>query len=235
MRKSPVHVASGHRLIGVAATIAVHIALALCWLLTSQVRVDADGAPAATIQWIDVRPGAAVAVMPPVARVAPVVHKKTVAPQLTLVTPVLAKPAPASQEAAPGPATVQAPSGKSAYEMMQQARRDIGKIDREIKKEFPEQHIKKPVDTAQSRLEKGIALANELAPPRWYEQAKVKELIDPGQYGRKRYRVVTAYGTYCMTYESAHSPDGRDQATRNSAPKMTICPEHEEPAKAQQW
>ena len=249
MRNQPTDFQPNHRLHGVVATVAVHAALVLCWLLTRQPGADTDRTPRKAIAWVNVRPDTAVTpAKPPEARVEPVMRRQPVAPRAThamVATPVLPAPvrapAPAETpsetpaEAPAAQAQAQAPAMKSAYDIMQQARRDIGSIDKGIKKEFPEQHIKKPLDTPQARLEKGIELANELAPPRWYEAAKVKELIDPGGYGRRRYRVITAHGTFCMTYESAHSPDGRDPMTRNTAPKMTNCPPHEEPAKAQQW
>lgn len=250
MRNQPTDYQPNHRLQGVLATIVVHAALVLCWLLARQPGADTDRTPRQAIAWVNVRPDAAVAPPQPLAaRTEPVVRRPPVAAHVTLtphftpVTPVRSAPATAEARAEAPPdapavepaAQVPAPATKSAYDMLQQARRDIGKIDQEIKKEFPEQHIKKPLDTPQARLEKGIELANELAPPRWYEAAKVKELIDPGGYGRRRYRVITAHGTFCMTYESAHSPDGRDPMTRNTAPKLTNCPPHEEPAKAQQW
>ena len=242
MHKQPSDFHSSHRLIGVATTIMVHIAV-VGWLLARQGSDDTDGAPAETIQWVNVRPQEVVVAPAPVTRATPLVRKEPVMrkdPVVRLIPAASAAPAAperaqAAREEAPGaPSAPDAPA-KSAYDLLQQARRDIGQIDQEIKKEFPEQRIKKPLDTPQERLEKGIALAHELAPPKWYQPAKVKELIDPGQYGRKRYRVTTALGTYCMTYESAHSPDGRDQATRNTAPKLTNCPEHEEPANPQKW
>ena len=232
MRTQPTDFPTQHRLIGVAATIAVHIALLYCWLLARQVSVDAEGAPAEAIQWVDVRQARPVA-PPVVARAEAVLRTKPVAPRVRLAAPpvpeAVTRDEPRSEPAAP------APPAKSAYDMMQQARRDIGKIDQEIKKEFPEQHIKKPVDTPQVRLEKGIELAAEMAPPKWYQPAKIKELTDPGQFGRKRYRVITAYGTYCMTYESANSPNGQDHFTRGNKPKVTNCDADEEPVKPQKW
>ena len=118
---------------------------------------------------------------------------------------------------------------------MQQARRDIGGISKDLKKEFPQRGIRAPIDTAQKRLVKGIALAHELAPPKWYEKAKVTELIDPGGQGRRRYRVMTAGGPMCWTVDAQHTPNGRDLGKPQGAPKMTNCPPDEEPAKAQEW
>lgn len=233
MRTQPTDFPSQHRLIGVAATIAVHIGLLCCWLLAREVGVDDEGPQADAIQWVDVRPDKPVAAPPPVARAEPAAPKKPAHPRLTPVAPP--EPETVAQDEARSEPAPQAPPAKSAYDMLQQARRDIGKIDQEIKKEFPEQHIKRPVDTPQARLEKGIELAAEMAPPKWYQPAKIKELTDPGQFGRKRYRVITAYGTYCMTYESANSPNGQDHFTRGNKPKVTNCDADEEPVKPQKW
>ncbi len=238
MRNQPPALAPRHRLIGVAATVVVHLALVLWWLLARQPGPDTDGTPAEAIQWVDVRPRPAVVTAPPAPAPAP--RKPPAAPRNMLARPAPAAPAAtvaavAAPQETPVAPVAPAPPAKSAYDMMQQARRDIGKIDKEIKKEFPEQHIKKPLDTPQARLEKGFDLAAEMAPPKWYEKAKVTELIDAGGYGRKRYRVITAQGTYCMTYESNHSPNGQDPFTRGMKPKMTNCDADEEPAKAQKW
>ncbi|MEJ7805035.1 MAG: hypothetical protein WKG03_03820 [Telluria sp.] len=233
MRHPPTLFDTRHRLIGALAAIVLHIALLCCWLLAPPSGPVADGTPADTIQWVHVRPAKPVA-PPPVTSAKAVVRKQAATPR-TARAPAAPTQAEAVPEAVASEPAVQAPPTKSAYDVMQQARRDIGKIDQEIKKEFPEQRIKKPLDTPQARLEKGFELASELAPPKWYEPAKVKELIDPGGYGRKRYRVITARGTYCMTYESAHSPNGKDPFTRGSQPKLSSCDADEEPAKEQKW
>lgn len=216
------------RLYGVAATIAVHLLLIGAWLLTRQANGETEGAPAAAIQWLDVKPPKARAARVPAAVL--VARKAPVAPRVT-VAPIA--PAPQAVFNAPAPQALPAPA--SVDDMMQQARRDIGKIARDLKKEFPERGIRAPIDTAHKRLVKGIELASELAPPKWYEAAKLTEVIDPSGQGRRRYRVNTAGGTYCMTYDGPHTPNGRDQGKQPSAPKMTNCPPDEEPAKAQAW
>jgi hypothetical protein len=227
MPAQPTEFPSQTRLYGVAATIAVHLLLIGGWLLTRHANVDTDGAPGAAIQWVDVKPPKASAVTIPaavaVARKAPAAPRVTVAP-----------PAPQAVVSAPAPEAA-APPARSMDDMMQQARRDLGRIAKDLNKEFPQRGIRAPIDTAHKRLVKGIELAYELAPPKWYAPAKVTEVIDPGGEGRRRYRVTTAGGTYCMTYDGPHTPNGRDQGTQPGAPKMTNCPPHEEPAKAQAW
>ncbi|UUZ47878.1 hypothetical protein LP420_33120 [Massilia sp. B-10] len=45
---------------------------------------------------------------------------------------------------------------RSAAEMMEQAKRDIGKFDKELRKEFATRGISKPPDSPQLRLAQGI-------------------------------------------------------------------------------
>jgi hypothetical protein len=92
-----------------------------------------------------------------------------------------------------------------------------------------------PVVTAQMKLEKGIAEAADMAPNKWYQAPKTQEIMDPGGYGRRRYRVVGPRGTYCVTYESNHGPDGRDSMRDGLPPKMTNCDPDEGPATFQKW
>jgi hypothetical protein len=238
---SPPH--TRQRLLGLAATVAVHIALVAGWIAAREKAPDPDGAPAAAIQWLTIRPRPPATVTPaPVRRTQALARRTRVAgaasrtaPAARLVVPAaVAEPAAAPAAAPATPAAAPAAPAKTAYDILQQARRDLGGIDAELSKQYPGRTIRAPIDTPQKRLEKGIELANELAPPKWYQPAKIKEVTDPGGYGRKRYRVITAHGTYCMTYESAHSPDGRDPMTRNTAPKMTNC-DSDLPSTAQKW
>lgn len=230
------------RLSGVAATIALHLVLVGCWLLARAPALPDDSAPRVAIQWVNIRPYVPVATKPPAPATPPVLTSKPVPkraaavapPEAVNTTPIeLAPPvAPAEPALEPAPAA----AGPTAHDMLQQARRDVGKIDKDLKKEYPERFIKAPIDTATRRLVKGIALAHEMAPPKWYQPAKIQELIDPAGVGRKRYRVITSGGTYCLTYESAHSMNGSDPFTRTTnRPKKTNCPTDEEPAKAQEW
>lgn len=119
--------------------------------------------------------------------------------------------------------------------MLEQAKRDVGKVYGELKKERRKGLISAPADTAQKRFERGVAEAADLAPNKWYEAPKVQEILDEGGYGRKRYRVVGAGGTYCVTYESNHAPDGLDTMRNGIKPKLTNCPPHEQPATKQEW
>lgn len=116
----------------------------------------------------------------------------------------------------------------------EQARATVEKMD--ASKPLPESTrpmSASPQMDAWKRFEKGIERAGELAPPRPGEAPKIEEIIDPGGYGRRRYRVISATGTYCITYESNHAPDGLDTMANGIKPKITTCPKDEQPATRQ--
>ncbi len=230
------------RLSGVAATLGLHIVLVACYQLARTQSAPEDELPRVAIQWVNIRPNLPVPAKPatrtplPALTIKPVTRRAVaVAPPVaTQIMPTEIVPPVTPAEPAPEPAA--AATGATVYDMLQQARRDVGKIDKDLKKQYPDRFIKAPIDTPTKRLVKGIALAHELAPPKWYQPAKIQELIDPAGVGRKRYRVITSGGTYCLTYESAHSMNGSDPFTRTTnRPKKTNCPLDEEPAKAQAW
>lgn len=242
MHTAPAQFDTRSRLPGVAATIALHLVIIVAWLLARQTQVKFDGPAAQSIQWVDVKPlKVRPTVQPepapaPVARMELAVSRPQVAATSEPAVPAEPDvPVPASVEPAAGVPVADAPPARSADDIMQQARRDIGKISSDIKKELPLRGIRAPIDTPQKRLVKGIALAHELAPGKWYERPKMAELIDPGGQGRRRYRVMTAAGPMCWTVDAPHTPNGRDQAKGAGPPKLTNCPPDEEPAKAQEW
>ena len=141
---------------------------------------------------------------------------------------------PAAAEAAPAMAS-DAPAPAASGSMLERARAAAGGADRALRKEKPTRGIVAPVVTAQMKLSKGIAEAADLVPNKWYEAPKVTEVLDPGGYGRRRYRVVGAAGTYCVTYESNHAPDGLDTMRDGIKPKLTTCDPDWGPATIQKW
>ena len=230
------------RFTGLAATLALHLLVLASWYLNKST-VDTVDEDQETIQWVNIEPTRRVEPTPEApkpherAAPAPAPPRKAAAavpkPALAVTEPdAVAPPAP---EAPAAPLAQPAQDTPSVDDMLQRARKDIGKIDKDLRKEFPGARIKAPKDSPQLRLARGIEHAAEMAPPKWYEPAKVKEIIDPGPYGRRRYRVVTAFGTYCTTYESNRSPDGRDVMQKGPTPKHTNCPEHEQPATTQKY
>ena len=146
-------------------------------------------------------------------------------------------PAPSSA-AAPataalsGEPTQAAAPGHSAGQILEQARRDIGKIDKTLRKEN-RPYIVAPPDSPQIRLRKGIGLANELAPNRLWEAPKTEELVNNTGDGARRTRVITGNGSYCVTERSPAT--SIDMIEKHGKLRLTNCPAHEEPAKDQEW
>lgn len=119
--------------------------------------------------------------------------------------------------------------------MLDRARSAVGEIDRGLQEAGKSKFIRaKPVST-QMRLERAMQKAHDMVPNKWYEAPKVTEIIDPGGYGRRRYRVVGANGTYCITIESNHAPDGIDTMQHGIKPKLTNCDVDEQAATKQDW
>jgi len=221
---------------GIGVSLAVHALLLGLWQLSRPVAVPDDGEPR-RVQFLRLLPAPALerpapALLPPVRTAAPIAR---IAPAARASQPVpdpaaepIALPATPATDAPPAPAM-------SSADLLRAARAEAGAADRALRAENPRRGIRAPVETAQMKLERGIAQAAEMAPNRWYQAPKTQEILDPGGYGRRRHKVITATGTYCVTYESNHGPDGRDTMRDGIPPKFTNCPLHEEPAKAQKW
>jgi hypothetical protein len=219
-------------------SLAVHAVLIGAWQLGRPVKLQDDIEPR-RVQFLRLLPKPAPeredgAPTSPNRAVAPVARAHSAArPQAAVPAPVESTP---ETIALPAPPTADTPGAPpSAIDLLRDAKSAVGAIDRALRAENPRRGIHAPLETAQMKLEKGINHAAEMAPNRWYQAPKVQEIQDPGGYGRKRYRVVGANGTYCVTYESNHGPDGIDTMQRGIQPKVTSCPQHEEPATSQKW
>lgn len=108
------------------------------------------------------------------------------------------------------------------------ARAEAGKVAQALSKEFPEHpnRLRSRERTAQQKLASGIA--DSLAAPKLYEAPRITEIRDQGAgWGRRIDKVVTAMGTYCITYESNHGGDGRDVFKDALEPKRRTCPREE--------
>ena len=225
------------RAAGVGAAVALHLLMLALWYL-NQASVDTQDEDSETIQWVNIEPARRVEPTPETPK-PPEPRERLTRAQVSEPAAIATRRPLAVTEAQtvapPAPPAETTQDTPSVDDILARARKDIGKIDKDLRKEFPGARIKAPRDSPQLRLERGIELANELAPPKWYEPAKVKEIIDPGQYGRKRYRITTAFGTYCTTYESNRAPDGRDVMQKGPQPKHTNCPKHEQPATTQKY
>lgn len=231
------------RFTALAAMLCVHGALVLAWHYTRPAP-----APAAPLKRIDLwfvqekAPAPVVQAPIPMRAAAPVRASR----QASVRPPARVDPAPAATAAgaastpattpAATPAVAAAPAasiGLNAEEMLRQARGEAGAIDRELRKQVRKGMVRAPVSTPYTRFVKGVELAHELAPPKWYEAPKIQEVIDPGQWGRKRTRVITAFGTYCITNDSNRPRAGNDVISKRPEPIMSNCPEHEQPATTQ--
>ncbi|HEY0065037.1 MAG TPA: hypothetical protein VGC21_23165 [Telluria sp.] len=239
MSTIPFPIRAERRYVGIAITLALHLALVWIWRANMQTKPVPDSPPQA-MQWVNVKlpppPPPKARPEPKLASAAPAKRRAAPerAPAAPAVPPVQLIIPPTPQMERPVAAPPAAPATPSAADMLAQAKRDIGKFDKDLRKEFAGKGISKPVDSPQLRLAQGMEDAYDAAPPKWYESAKIK-IIDPGQYGRKRYRVTTAFGTYCMTYESNNSPTAQLDPSKRVEPKMTNCPPNEQPATTQKW
>ena len=125
-------------------------------------------------------------------------------PSLPIVAPV-SRPLPiasVAQAPAPAPVTpeaITAPPAPSAADILAQAKRDVGKIDRELRKEFPQRGEQKLDDTGFKRMQQGFAEAYAAVPPKWYEASKIEEVGANAAKGSRTYKITSALGTLCVT------------------------------------
>lgn len=115
------------RLAGLGATAALHLALLYGWHIARQPPASSDDADTARIQWVKVQPPRPVKQEP-----APTVRRERVEPKTARRQAPLAAPSPPTIGVAPEALStpiVNPPPTRSAAEMMQQARNDLGKID----------------------------------------------------------------------------------------------------------
>jgi hypothetical protein len=225
------------RFAGIALTVLVHTALLLGWQLARRPPPEppADG-ERSHIQWIRLQPA-----LPQVRRPAPsrAVGSRRPAPERRGPVPseapsaaLSATPSAAGEVAAavtPSPAAAVPATG---VEILQNARRQLGAIDRALRKEN-RPYIVAPPDSPQIRMRKGIEHAAEMAPNRLWEAPKVEELVNNTGDGARRTRVISGGGTYCVTDRSPAT--GIDMIEKHGKQRITNCPAHEEAAKPQAW
>jgi hypothetical protein len=109
--------------------------------------------------------------------------------------------------------------------MLERARRDVGAIDRALRKEN-NPYIVAPLDSPQIRLRKGIAAAGHLEPG-------MDELVNNTGDGARRTRIVAGGNTYCMTERSPAT--SIDMIEKHGKWRQTNCPAHESTANGQEW
>jgi hypothetical protein len=114
--------------------------------------------------------------------------------------------------------------GKLPPDVMQQALKSIGDIDRQLRAENP-QALSAPANSLNARLAKGIAAAHAAVKPKWFEPARI-ELISPPNDPNRIYRVTTALGDYCLYYADKNSAIGSAKSGQVGfgQPKAAPCP-----------
>ncbi|MEH6437893.1 hypothetical protein [Massilia sp. DD77] len=257
--RGPAALGLDRRLGGALATFLVHAALILVWQMTRTLPPQQQEGASIAVQWIQAqlaapRDQAASSAQAEDARGLPHAGKlgmrsrpapdrsSTPGPQaISSAAPAAGPSVPASKAAAsaepsaPAPATApaaQAPASPLAESIMDSARRSIGSIDRELRKQNRPLIIAPP-DSPQIRLRKGMEHAHAMAPPRLWEAPKVEELVNNTGDGARRTRVISGNGTYCITERAPTT--SIDMIEKHGKIRLTNCPEHEEPAKRQEW
>jgi len=225
------------RPVGIAVTLVVHALLILGWQMTRPPPAVTPDPRSSTIQWIRL-PAPAVPqprrekeeqaparphVLP---RVGAITLPRLNVPALPAAPPTADAPAPSPN----APATPAAPSAGTT--MLERARRDVGAIDRALRKEN-NPYIVAPPDSPQIRLRKGIQAAADMAPNAWYQAPKVAELVNNTGDGARRERVISGGGTYCVTERSPTT--SIDMIEKHGKTRITNCPEHESTASSQEW
>lgn len=105
------------------------------------------------------------------------------------------------------------PRPQSASDILNQAKLDVGKIDKELRASYRQRPPEPPPDSKQARLERGINAAHDAVPPKWYQGARMVELSTPdGENKTRTYKIITAVGAYCINI----NPEGRKS--------YTLCP-----------
>ena len=218
------------RHVGIAATVLVHVVLILGWQMTRRPPAVTPDPPRSTIQWIRLpapivpqprtreKEEQAPARQPAVPRAGAITLPRVTVPAAPAVTPQAA-----DTPAASAPATPAAPSAGAT--MLERARRDVGAIDRALRKEN-NPYIVAPPDSPQIRLRKGIAAAARLGPGE-------DELVNNTGDGAHRTRVVPGGITYCVTERSPAT--SIDMIEKHGKTRITNCPEHESTASSQEW
>lgn len=140
-------------------------------------------------------------------------------PQVRPTVPAVHQPAPVAETPAVAPAA--APGADTILSM---AKRDLGKIDQELRKEFKPARLSASVESTMQRLARGIDEAHQAAPNKWYQAAGVEDITPPGDDARKIYRITTALGTYCVRYKDKNRP-GADHGQANLGEALVgACP-----------
>jgi hypothetical protein len=241
--------ATTDRRLGLLLTVAVHLALVIAWQAarTPPAPASADDGKRSRIMWIPLplpsplprpAPRDKEAAPPQRESVAPRPHQYA-GPVPAVPQPIQVVPAapPADTATTPAastgePAQTAPAAAPSAKDILDRAKRDIGGIDKALRKEN-KPYIAAPLDSPQIRLRRGIEQANAMAPNRLWEAPKVEELVNDTGDGARRSRVITGNGTYCITERAPTT--SIDMIEKHGKLRFTSCPQHEQPATQQEW
>jgi len=216
------------RVIAVAATLALHLALILAWQAAGKLpRMSVEGSDEA-MQWLSLP-----ALAPRIATPAPQPEKEMRRASVPVPVPE-SRSGPVPDAPAPTPPAVDGQAGAtpSAADILANARRSVGEIDRALRKEN-RPLIVAPPDSAHIRMREGMEHAHAMAPPRLWEAPKVEELVNNTGDGARRTRVISGRGTYCITERAPTT--NIEMIEMHGKQRFTNCPTHEEPAKQQVW
>lgn len=221
------------RLTSLVVTLLIHAALVAAWQQARKLRLPVQG-EADFVQWVRVQPHV------PEAALVGTAPERPRAPAAPGPIASSARPEPAREAvaaAAPAePVTSQAaadPAAGNARQMIEQAMRDAGAMDRAVRKDS-KPTIVAPPDSPQIRMANKFREAAALAPNKWYEAPKIVELVNDGGDGARRFRVLTALGIYCITERSPAT--SIDMIEKHGKQRITNCGhEHEQPANPQEW
>lgn len=231
------------RLPAFGATVLVHLLIALGWQAARSVPPATPDVPWMQTVWIKMpampamprraRPRSAPA---PLALPRP---RRAAEPAATTPTPTASpttsSPAapvgtdavPAIQDARPG-----ADAGAPTNTILERARRDVGAIDRALRKEN-RPLIVLPHDSPQIRMRKSMETAAAMAPNAWYQAPKMEELVNNTGDGTRITRIVSGTGTYCLSERSPTS--SADTIEKHGKWRMTNCPQGGAAANGQEW
>ena len=228
-------------------TALVHVALIGGWHMARTLPAPAlsEEGPRTRIFWVPLpqpRPQEHVEEKAPAPRREAMAPRPYAAPALSLpavpavttapspAAPVAITPAaPATNTDAPAQAAEQKPS---AEEILQRAKRDIGRIDKGLRKEN-NPYIAAPLDSPQIRMRKKMEEAAALARPGLFEAPKIEELVNNSGDGARRSRVITGNRTYCITERSPTT--NVEMIEHHGKLRITNCPQDEGTATKQAW
>jgi len=225
------------RFTGIAVTLGVHLALILAWQLAGKLPQAVQEGSDEAMLWLSLPATATASAPPEPVRESP--RQPAAAPATTVravrTDPVSSAPAAEAPAAAAAPmSAVEAPpaTSPSAAEMLANARRSVGQIDRALRKEN-KPLIVAPPDSPQIRMRDGIEHARAMAAPRLWEAPKVEELVNNTGDGARRSRVITGRGTYCITERAPTT--NIEMIEMHGKQRFTNCPKDETPPKQQVW